>query len=262
MTSRARIAFSRAAGRTRVVTAFAQAPQRWTVGAAADGWLTVYHQFVGDGYFPGERSITRCEVGPGACARIEGPGATPLRPGTASLAATKLRVAAGGALVYRPGPLLPHAGSSHAALLDATVAAGGCLAVLQLWTPGRTAHEPGRFDRLVLRTRLAVEDAVILEEQLDIRPPDWPAGEAVVVMAVALGPWPPAETAWWDDILGLADGAASPLSGCGAIVRALFPSLGAAARCVDVAVGRIAAAPQMKICSSPRKALETESKAH
>jgi len=131
MTSRARIALSRAAGRTRVVTAFAQAPQRWTVGAA-DGWLTVYHQFVGDGYFPGERSITRCEVGPGACARIEGPGATPLRPGTASLAATKLRVAAGGALVYRPGPLLPHAGSSHAALLDATVAAGGCLAVLQL----------------------------------------------------------------------------------------------------------------------------------
>jgi hypothetical protein len=259
MTSRARIAFSRAAGRTRVVTAFAQAPQRWTVGAAADGWLTVYHQFVGDGYFPGERSITRCEVGPGACARIEGPAATSLRPGTASLAATKLRVAAGGALVYRPGPLLPHAGSSHAALLDATVAAGGCLAVLQLWTPGRTAHEPGRFHRLVLRTRLAVEDTALLDEALVIEPPDWPAGDPVVLLAAALGPWPASESAWWEPFLSAASGgAATPLGDAGVLVRALFPSLGAANRSAEEAVRAMCNTRQMKICSPYRQSSETE----
>ncbi|WBL36283.1 hypothetical protein O0235_01445 [Tepidiforma flava] len=68
---------------------------------------------------------------------------------------------------------------------------------------------------------------------MTVRAPDWPAGDPVAVTICAIGDWAPACPDWWKPALEpLPYAAANPLRG-GAIVRALFPALGAAAAFVE-----------------------------
>ncbi|GIW17801.1 MAG: hypothetical protein KatS3mg064_0958 [Tepidiforma sp.] len=260
MTSRARLVLA-AGSPARLAEAYAETPQRWTPGPAETGWRTVYHQLLGDGCFPADRLLTSVTVSGGARAVVRAVAATPLRAGAASVAAARLRVRAGSALVYVPGALIPHAGARHLSGLDARVEPGGCLAVVQAWAPGRVAHEQGRFDHLRTRTRLAVGSSLLLWEDVTIRASDWPAGDPVAVTIYAIGEWAPACPGWWKSALEpLPYAAANPL-GSGAIVRALFPSLGAAAAFVEGSVEAMRKSLDMKICSSPGKLPETLPKA-
>lgn len=256
MTSRARLIVA-AGSPPRLAEAYAESPQRWTPGHAEASWRIIYHQLLGDGCFPADRLLTSVAVSGGSRAVVRAAAATPLRAGAPSVAAARLRVGAGSALIYAPGALIPHAGARHLAALDARVEPGGCLAVVQAWAPGRTAHERGRFHRLRSRVRLAVGARLLLHEDVTVRAADWPAGDPVAVTICAIGDWAPACPDWWKPALEpLPYAAANPLRG-GAIVRALFPALGAAAAFVEGSVQVMRKSLDMKICSSPGKFPET-----
>ncbi len=72
----------------------------------------------------------------GAQAHVGTVGATLLHAGRPSFARTRLRVGAGASLEWRPGPLLPMAGSQHRQHMSIDVAAGGLLLVTELLQAG------------------------------------------------------------------------------------------------------------------------------
>jgi len=102
----------------------------------------------------------------------------------------------------------------------------------------------------------------VLHEQLQIAPCDWPQGDSVVLTIAALGAWAPAHPGWWEPLLPArsADAAATPLGQHGTLVRALFPSLGAASAFADSTVAAMRKAIEMKNCSYPGKLPETDPK--
>lgn len=260
MISRATLDLGAVGGATRLLRAEAHAPQRWTIGAVAPPWSTIYHQLLGDGCFPGEAVVTRYRVRPLARALVNAVAATPLRRGAPSRSVTEVRVDPGGVLILRSGALLPHAGAVHRSLLRMQVATGGCLAHLQAIAPGRSAHEVGRFALLEFRTRLIAGQELVLREDVVIDPNDWPPGDPVVVAVTAAGPWPPAEPDWWRDRLRpWPTAAAWPLrDGRAVLARALVPTLGEANALIGSLMDSLrAAAPPDICCSRSRKKLDT-----
>ncbi|GIW13167.1 MAG: hypothetical protein KatS3mg062_0606 [Tepidiforma sp.] len=258
MTFSARLAVGAPGGTPRILEAAAAAPQRWTIGDSSGGWLTVHHQLIGEGCFPGERLRTRITVRQGASALVAAVAATPLRAGPPSLAAVRITVEPGARLIYAPGTLIPHAGAGHASILHAAVHPAGGLAILQAFTAGRTAHESPAFREFRLRTALRVGDTLALDEDVHILPADWPGGTHVVASVIALGGWPPAASAWWNNLAAsLPFAAAADLRAGGTQVRAILPDYTAARTFFEAAIAHLREAPLMKFCSSPGKLPET-----
>ncbi len=241
-----------AAGATRVLRAHARAPQRWTIGAAAPPWLTVHHQLLGDGCFPGDITTTRYLARRGSRTVVSAVAATPLRPGRPSLLATDVRVETGAILVLQAGALLPHAAAMHRSLLRANVAGGGAFAHIQAIAPGRSAHEPGRYARLDLRTRITSGETLLLREEATLDPGDWPPGGPVVVAITVVGAWAPAAIAWWEPHLhpGRPIGAWPLRENRGLMVRAIFQALGEANAFVHDLVTQFRQTPGPDICCS------------
>lgn len=261
MISRARLRLCPGASGTRIALAAATAPQRWTPGETDDGWLTVRHQVIGDGYHPGDAHVTRIEVAPSAAAAVRSPAATPLRAGGTSLAATSLLVGDGAALIYLPGALIPHARATHDSILHATVHPGGALALAQVLVPGRTAHNSDPFTRLRIRTRISLGTEPTIDELIFLRHADWPPGNPVAVALTVVGRWQPADPSWWGDFLPPSKMAGiAHLRAGGVLVRALLPSLGCANEFVEKVAEAMRKSWSMKICSSSRKGHETRAK--
>lgn len=255
--SRAVLRLVRKGPDTRIAAMRADAPQRLSAGAPGD-WLTVYHQLLGDGFFPGEAASLAVAAGPGTKTYLTAAAATPLRAGQPSLAAARLSVEAGATLVYAPGALLPHAGAIYGGALTADVAPGGACVVIQVLLPGRTAHESGGFQALRLRTRGVVAGQLAIAEDLRVEPCDWPRGAGALLTVLAIGETPLADPDWWAapafDLL-----AASPLRAGGCAARALLPSLSDAAALAGAMMHAIRTTRpiEMKFCSSLGKLSET-----
>lgn len=233
--SRASLVVGTEGGATVVRRAFAEAPQRWVVARAGGPFADVTHQVLGDGVLGGDRLRTTIQARQDACVTVRGLAATALRRGGMSVAAVRLRAAAGSTLMYLPGVVVPHAGSDHRSSLQVRADRGARVAALSLTAPGRVAMgESGAFARLQVRTRATMGERLVFAETTEIDPRGWDSvapGEtyAVVAAALCLGEWIPAQPAWWqalasdDAVLG-----ASHLREGGVAMRGLFPSLGAA----------------------------------
>lgn len=235
--SRARIEFAVRGIQTAVTVAQASVPQRWAFGRySPGGWTEVIHQLLGDGVFAGDRIRTRIHVRAGAHAVVRGVAATPLRPGTHSIAATRIEVAEQASLIYLPGAFVPHAGASHASSLTVNAAEGARVMAATLVTPGRTAMgERGRFTRLDLRTRASSGGETVWFEDTTLGPSGvlnaFAIGSYGVSLALlCLGDWAPSEPRWWrqfespGSMVGV-----SAMRQQGVAVRGLFPGLGSAA---------------------------------
>lgn len=222
-------------GRTRVHRAYAQSPQRWTLARAGeDGWAEASHQFLGDGAFSGDVSRTRIDAGPRARLAVRGVTAMPLRRGRASLSAVRLIARAGSSLIYLPGAVVPHAGSSHSASLLISAEEGAAVFALAILVPGRIGMgESALFDRLRFRTRAMYGGRLALGDDVEVDAEDLhrlgSMGESgAFLSAICLGPW---ETAFAPLANARCEGgtvAHSRLRLGGVAVRGVFPTLGSA----------------------------------
>lgn len=244
--SRARLAVKASEGRTSIVEAAAEAPQRWSFGRpGSDGWTEVVHQLLGDGIFERDRVRTTIHAGTRVRLAVRGLTAVPLRPGNPSVAATRVDVAAEATMLWLPGALVPHAGAVHTAGVAIHAAPGARVFAATVLTPGRSAMgEWGAFTRLGLHTRVYVAGEPVLSEQTVIDPAELPGpgsvgGHGVVASLVCVGPWPPAERGWWAELpVPGAVVAAGRLRREGLAVRGLFPTLGAASAFLEGAERR------------------------
>lgn len=233
-TSVARLVARRAGDTTRISRAFAQAPQRWTYGQpAADGWSEVSHQVLGDGAFGGDRSRAAIRVHPGASLVVRGVAATPLRGDGESAAVVRIRAEAGGAVIYAPGAIVPHAGSSHTSSLRVSADVGARVFAATTLVPGRSAMgETGAFVRLRMKSRVELAGELALSEDTEVVADDLArmgslGNSGAFVSAICLGEWTPGDNSWWAAAAGDRGlVACSPLRTAGVSVRGLFRTLG------------------------------------
>lgn len=141
-------------------------------GGAGAAEVTV--QAVGPGLFPGECLRTEVEVEAGATLVVRGQGATKLYPsptGAPAVTTTRLVVATGGCLLWLPGELIPFRDAVLEQAVEASVSAGGRLALLDLLTPGRVAMgERDAYARLDLRLRISHDGRPLLIERARLEP--------------------------------------------------------------------------------------------
>jgi len=208
-------------------------------------------QGVGPGIFPGERLLAEVAVGPGAALVVRGQGATKVYPsptGAAARSETRLVVAAGGALWWLPGELIPFRDALLRQETTARLAAGSRLALLDLLTRGRLAMgERDAFARLDLRLRVEREGRPLLIERAllepRLRPLSGPGalgafgcvGTLLLVGYDAPPPAPPPEP---DDVWLGADGRDG-----WTLARALGPSADATRRALLGVLASVADAP-------------------
>ncbi len=229
-------------GATRVARAFAASPQRWTVSSPSiDGWTTATHQLLGDGSFGGDTSRTIVSVRPGAKLLVQGVTATALRGCGASMAATHLRVARGGAVLHIPGPVVPHRGSTHDASLHIDADDGAFVLAASTLVAGRMGlGERGAYERLRLHTKVTVGGSLAFREELEVDPDEWASSPLVshteaLVTVIFVGAQTEFELAEWQALAGPnAFLGASPLRVGGHIVRGVFADLGAAQKFLGV----------------------------
>jgi urease accessory protein len=138
------------------------------------GAAEVVVQEVGPGVFPDDRLLADVEVGAGATLTVRGQGATriyPSRGGSGARSLVRLRVAAGACLRWLPGETIPFRDAILRQDTVAEVAAGGRLAVLELFVPGRLAMgERNAFTRLDLRLRIDLHGVPLLRERALLEP--------------------------------------------------------------------------------------------
>ena len=193
--------------------------------------MEVTHQVLGDGFFSGDLAMTRVTVGPGARAVVRGISAMPVRRGCSTVA-TRLDVA-DGALLWLPGPLVPHRDVRHTSGMDVRMTAASDALIATTLMLGRTGWgEIAAFLELGFRTRLRYAGKVTFAEEAVIEPSSF-GGLAgfdryqAFVSLLAVGPRLGALAFGChstDDNLV----ASSRLRAGGTAVRALFPHLGAA----------------------------------
>lgn len=166
----------RSGGRTTLAEVARTAPFHPSPAAYRDGVGTaeVTIQAVGPGLFPGERLVAEVVVEGGARLVVRGQGATKAYPspgGEPAVSICRLRVAAGGSLVWLPGELIPFRDAVVRQETTAEVAAGGRLALLDLLTPGRVARgERDAYRRLELRLRVVHDGRPLLTERARLEP--------------------------------------------------------------------------------------------
>jgi urease accessory protein len=142
----------------------------WMVGAAA-------HPVGGD------RQWVRLTVGPGCAAEVRSVAATLARPGprpgegpdaSQSVTSTAIRVAPGGALLWKPEPGIAAAGADHFTDTRVRLAAGARLVWWDEWTLGRHREEPGTWRS---RSRIIMGNRLLLASDLATGPgaAAWPA---------------------------------------------------------------------------------------
>ena len=214
----------------------ASAPQRWTLSRPrGDGWSEVVHQLLGDGVFAGDSHRTTIVAGEGSRLVVRGIAPTALRGSEPSSVATRLIVRRGARVLYLPGPLVPHAGSTHTNALRVEVADGGGILFATTTTPGRIAMgEHGAFERLSLRTVVHVAGKLCLGEDASLSGAEVSGtgsfdSASAYVSVVAAGAIDAAEARWWDQFVDAPSQiAVSKLRTGGMAARALFHSLGEA----------------------------------
>ena len=162
----------------------------WMVGAAA-------HPVGGD------RQSLRLTVGPGCAAEVRSVAATLARPGprpgpgpdaSQSVTSTAVRVAAGGALIWKPEPGIAAAGAAHFTDTRVRLAADARLEWWDEWTLGRHCEEPGTWRS---RSRIILGNRLLLASDLATGPgaAAWPArsvmagARAVSSVVVVGGAW-------------------------------------------------------------------------
>lgn len=219
-TGRLRLRAARVGGRTGLVDVERTAP--FHPGPPAyrgeDGAAEVIVQHAGPGLFPGETLEATIEVDRGAALVVRGQGATKVYPspsGAAAVSRSRLRVAAGAALRWLPGELIPF---RDAVLRQETVVAlapGARLALLEILTPGRLAMgERDAYARLDLRLRIEVAGRPVLIERAVLEPAHRPLAAPArhggfpcvgalylagfgLEEASALGQSEPDDAVWW-----------------------------------------------------------------
>ena len=192
-----RLKAERVGQRTAVTDAFRTAP--FHVGQPSDrnndGGVDVVVQEIGPGLLPGDATEIAIEVGPGARLTVRGQAATrlyPCPPGIGVVAATRLRVAAAGSLVYLPGELIPFRDAELNQRAAVEVEAGGRLALGEIVTPGRLAMgECDAYRTLTSRLDVRVDGRLVLAERTRLDPSRRPLG-----MPGRRGRWPCLGTLW------------------------------------------------------------------
>jgi urease accessory protein len=141
---RVRIRAERIGSRTAIVNCFRSVP--FHIGMPSDragtGRAGVILQNVGPGTLPGDRLGIDLEAGPGAWLEVRGQGASRIHPSPGGQAAeieVRLRVAAGGVLIYGPGELIPYRDAVLRQRTVVEVERGGRLALMETLTRGREA---------------------------------------------------------------------------------------------------------------------------
>lgn len=127
---------------------------------------------LGPGMCAGDRCTIDVTVEPGARAVVIMQSASRLLgmpDGEHAAQSVTLTVRAGGQLEYYPGLTIPFADSHFVQRVHARAGAGSRLGVLETWATGRTGRgEHLRFRRLSSRTTIAVDDALVYADALEL----------------------------------------------------------------------------------------------
>lgn len=173
---RVRIRAERLGSRTAIVESFRSVP--FHLGLPSDregtGRAGLILQNVGPGTLPGDHLRIDLECGREAALEMRGQGANRIHPSPSGIPAeieNRLRVAAGGLLIFLPGELIPY---RTARLRQATVievSAGGHLALVETLTRGREAMgERDVYASLELRVRATYDDRLLVVERAWLEP--------------------------------------------------------------------------------------------
>lgn len=189
----------------------------------------------------GDRFVTEVSMAAGAVAAFATVGAALAYPGGPSRVIERLRVASGGYLEWRPGPLIPYAGASLDVRWSARVEEGAALVLADVVTAGRLARgERFRFARLGASRLAAYAGRTIYAEAQTLTPDDgqltgWgPFACCATILAIG----PTADSGLADRLaasfeLAAGWGGVSKLDGPGVIGRLLCHDMEQARRCLE-----------------------------
>jgi urease accessory protein len=157
------VEFERVRGRTVVVRSAAASPLKLICPAGRDGASRLYSCSYGGGLVGGDRLSVDLRVGEGAVVLLSTQSSTKVfrspRPSGQTL---KASVAAGGALVVAPDPLVGFAGSSYVQEQEFDLSADASLVAVDWFTSGRSARgERWAFDRYASRIAVRREGSLI-----------------------------------------------------------------------------------------------------
>jgi urease accessory protein len=141
-----------------------------------DGRAEVIVQGVGPGQLPGDEYLVSIRAEVGSRLVVRGQAANRIYPsphGIPATSTTRLTACAESTLVYLPGEVIPY----QMAMLEQSttvIAAGSArVAFAEILTPGRHASgEHYAFTRLDHRTRVYVDDALIIQDRALLQPGD------------------------------------------------------------------------------------------
>ena len=141
---------------------------------SGDGAAEAIIQSVGPGLFPGESLQLDVEVAANAHLTVRGQSATKIYAsptGEEARMDTRLRVAAGGTLVYLPGALIPYRDAVFRGETEIELATGARLVWAEVLTSGRLAMgEHLNYRRLNLRSRIRIDGKAIFIERASLDP--------------------------------------------------------------------------------------------
>jgi urease accessory protein len=141
--------------------------------AAFDNLPTYYLSNSTAGLLAGDRLAANVKLMPGTGAKIIAPAATKVFSMREGYATQNLQFAVGTAatLFYYGNQLIPYAQSDYTQNADYHLETGASLVVMEFLTPGRVAGgEVFAFERLRLRSRIFLNQKLILDDRLSINP--------------------------------------------------------------------------------------------
>jgi urease accessory protein len=170
--ARSLLAVARSRDASSVVTrARSVAPLRLLVPRSRGPAAWVYQSSLGGGFVGRDAVALEVDVAAGARLFLTTQASSKVYRRAASRARLDATVGDGGALVAWPDPIACFAGASFEQHQRFALARTAGVIAVDAWTAGRVAHgECWAFDRLVLRTEIAIDGAPVLADAIAVSP--------------------------------------------------------------------------------------------